>query len=68
MSHARRSGVEVGLHVLGNLRLGRSRPANCYATADAEETSMIESRSKLINAVDDAIVPAVIARIASMTL
>lgn len=49
-------------------RVSGSRPANCHATAAAEETSMIESRPKPINAVDDAIVPAVMATAASTRL
>jgi hypothetical protein len=49
-------------------RASGSRPANCQATAAAEETSMTESRPKPISAVDEAMVPAVIATTASTTL
>ncbi len=41
---------------------------NCQATGAAEDTSITESRPKPIRAVEEAIVPAVIATIASMTL
>ncbi len=41
---------------------------NCHATAAAEETSITESSPKPISAVDDAMVPAVIATTASTTL
>jgi len=44
------------------------RAANCQATAAADATSMTESRPKPINAMDEAIVPAVSATTASTTL
>jgi hypothetical protein len=44
------------------------RPVNCHVTAAADPTSITESRPKLLRAVEDAIVPAVIATIASITL
>lgn len=49
-------------------RTACSRAENCQATAAAEETSMTESRPKPIRALEEAIVPAVRAAIASMTL
>ena len=49
-------------------RASGSRPANCQATAAAEDTSTTESRPKPINAVDDARVPAANATTASITL
>ena len=49
-------------------RLRGRVPANCQATAAAEDTSMTESRPNPISAVDEARVPAVIATTASITL
>jgi hypothetical protein len=49
-------------------RASGSRPANCQATAAADETSMTESRPNPIRAVEFATVPALIATIASITL
>ena len=49
-------------------RASGSRPANCQATAAADETSITESSTKPIRAVDDARVPASKATMASMTL
>lgn len=49
-------------------RTAWSLAENCQATAAAEETSMTESSPKLISAVEEASVPAVMATIASMTL
>jgi hypothetical protein len=49
-------------------RTAWSAAENCQATAAAEETSMTESRPKPTSAVEDAIVPAVMATTASMTL
>ena len=45
-----------------------SFPANCQATAAAEDTSMTESSPNPISAVDDTRVPAVSAMAASITL
>ena len=49
-------------------RASGSRPANCQATAAAEETSMIESRPNPIRADEEAWVPATRATTASITL
>lgn len=49
-------------------RAACSRAENCQATAAAEETSTTESRPKPISAAEEAIVPAVMATTASMTL
>ena len=49
-------------------RASGSRPENCHATAAAEATSMIESSPNPISAAEDAMVPALSATIASMTL
>ncbi len=49
-------------------RASGSRPANCQATAAAEDTSMIESRPKPMSALEDARVPAASATTASITL
>lgn len=49
-------------------RTAWSEAENCQATAAAKDTSITESRPKPIRAVEEAIVPAVIATIASMTL
>lgn len=45
-----------------------SLPANCHATAAAEETSMTESRPNPTSAVEDTRAPSVRAIIASTTL
>ena len=47
-------------------RTSWSRAENCQATAAAEDTSMTESRPKPISAVEEAMVPAVIATTASI--
>ena len=49
-------------------RTAGSRAENCHATAAAEDTSITESNPNPTNAVDDAIVPAVIATTASTML
>ena len=49
-------------------RASGSRPANCQATAAADDTSITESRPNPISALEDAIVPAVRATTASITL
>ena len=49
-------------------RASGSRPANCQATAAAEDTSITESRPNPISAVEDTSAPAVIATTASITL
>ena len=49
-------------------RASGSGPANCHATAAADETSMTESRPNPISAADDATCPPMIATTASMTL
>jgi hypothetical protein len=49
-------------------RAACSRAENCQATAAAEDTSMTESRPKPTRAVEEAMVPAVMATIASPTL
>ena len=48
-------------------RASGSRPANCQATAAAEDTSITESRPNPISAVEDAFAPAVSATTASIT-
>jgi hypothetical protein len=45
-----------------------SFPANCQATAAAEDTSMAESNPNPISAVEDTRVPSVSAMTASITL
>ncbi len=45
-----------------------SRRVNCQATAAAESTSMVESSPKAISAVEEAMLPAVIATTASIRL
>lgn len=45
-----------------------SRRVNCHATATAESTSNVESSPNPISATDEAIEPAVIATMASITL
>ncbi len=49
-------------------RFSGSRPANCHATAAAEDTSITESSPNPISAVEDTRVPSVKAMAASMTL
>ena len=49
-------------------RVSGSLPANCQATAAADDTSITESRPKPISAVDDTRVPSVSAMTASITL
>ncbi len=49
-------------------RVSGSRPANCQATAAADETSMTESRPNPISAVEFAVVPALMATKASIAL
>jgi len=49
-------------------RASGSRPANCQATAAADDTSITESRPNPISAVDDACTPAESAITASITL
>jgi hypothetical protein len=49
-------------------RASGSEPASCQATAAAEDTSMTESRPNPISAVELAVVPALIATTASITL
>ncbi len=49
-------------------RASGSRPANCQATAAAEDTSITESTPNPTSAVDDTRVPSVSAMIASITL
>ncbi len=49
-------------------RASSSRPANCQATAAADDTSTTESRPNPSSAVEDARTPAVSATAASTTL
>ena len=49
-------------------RASGSRPANCQATAAAEDTSITESSPNPISAVEDTRVPSVSAMTASITL